>query len=152
MLVGKTNSAFLREGEAEYDSRLKHYVNFRQEVIADIKNAQKLSVDQVRIKEGESILKQIQPSDFMVLLDDKGEQFSSVQFATWLQKRMGSGLKTLVFVVGGAYGFSEEVYQRANGKLSLSKMTFTHQMVRLIFKEQLYRAFTILKNEPYHHR
>lgn len=122
------------------------------EFIPDLKKAKNLEEGLQKQKEGELILSRIQPSDFVVILDENGDQFSSEGFSEYLQKRMNSGLKQLVFIIGGPYGFSEEVYQRSNSKLSISKMTFSHQMVRLFFIEQLYRGFTILKNEPYHHR
>lgn len=122
------------------------------EVIPDIKNAKNLSEAQQKEKEGEMILKKLAPTDILILLDENGKQYTSVDFSNYLQKKMNSGIKQLVFVIGGPYGFSDAVYQKAQGKISLSKMTFSHQMVRLFFVEQVYRAFTILKNEPYHHR
>jgi 23S rRNA (pseudouridine1915-N3)-methyltransferase len=121
-------------------------------VIPDVKNSKNLSETQQKITEGNEILKRINKPDTLILLDEKGKSFSSVLFSQFLQKKMNSGLKTLVFVIGGPYGFSNEIYQRANGKISLSPMTFSHQMVRLFFIEQLYRGFTILRNKPYHHR
>lgn len=151
IVIGKTTFDYLKKGEEEYQKRLKRYIRYSEEVIPELKKAKGLSEEQVRQKEGELILHRLVAGDWLVLLDDKGKQRTSVENAQWLQKRMNSGVKTLVFVVGGAYGFSESVYQRANEKQSLSQMTFTHQMIRLIFKEQLYRAFTILNNEPYHH-
>jgi 23S rRNA (pseudouridine1915-N3)-methyltransferase len=151
IIIGKTKSKFLLEGENEYQKRLKHYCKFSELIIPDIKNAGKLSNKELKIKEGNLILKSIKNSDYVILLDDKGLALSSIGFAEFLNMKMVSSTNELVFVVGGAFGFSESVYKRANTKLSLSKMTFSHQMVRLIFKEQLYRAFTILKGEKYHH-
>ena len=152
IVVGKTNKSFLVEGEAEYQKRLKHYIKFEEDVISELKKASALTESQIKQKEGEEILKRLEKSDYLILLDDKGKEYSSVQFSEKIQKWMLNSVKRVVFVVGGAYGFSEEVYQRSNEKLSLSKLTFSHQMVRLFFKEQLYRAFTIIKREPYHHR
>ena len=149
--IGKTNEKYLIEGISDYQKRLKHYTNFERIEIANIKNAKNFSESELMKKEGELILKQIQNSDHLVLLDDKGKDFTSQKFAQKLQQWMLSGKKRLVFVVGGAYGFSEEIYKRGNEKLSLSKMTFSHQMVRLFFVEQIYRGYTILNNEPYHH-
>jgi 23S rRNA (pseudouridine1915-N3)-methyltransferase len=151
LTIGKTDSKQLEELISIYEKRLSHYVKFEFDIIPDIKNSKNLSEEQQKQKEGESILKKITPSDFLILLDEKGKQFTSVEFSNLLQKRMNSGIKNLVFVIGGPYGFSNEVYLRANSKISLSKMTFSHQMVRLFVVEQIYRAFTILKNEPYHH-
>jgi 23S rRNA (pseudouridine1915-N3)-methyltransferase len=152
IVVGKTVKSYLQEGEEEYVKRLKHYVKFEEEVIFELKNVSSLSEDQIKQKEGEEILKRTQPIDYLVLLDEQGKQFTSEEFADKLLKWQNTSVKQVVFVIGGAYGFSKEVYQRANEKLSLSKMTFSHQMVRVFFKEQLYRAFTIIKGEPYHHR
>ena len=152
VVVGKTNEKYLTEGISDYQKRLKHYTNFEIVEISNIKNAKNFSEKELIKKEGEMILKQINTSDYLVLLDDKGNDFSSPSFAEKLQQWMISGKKRLVFVVGGAYGFPQEVYDRGNEKLSLSKMTFSHQMVRLFFVEQLYRGYTILNNEPYHHK
>ena len=152
VVVGKTNEKYLIEGIFDYQKRLKHYTNFEIVEILNIKNVKNFSEKELLKKEGEMILKQINTSDYLVLLDDKGNDFSSPSFAEKLQQWMISGKKRLVFVVGGAYGFSQEVYNRGNEKLSLSKMTFSHQMVRLFFVEQLYRGYTILNNEPYHHK
>ena len=149
--VGKTNAKYLVEGEKEYEKRLKHYTKFEEIIIPEIKQAGKLSEGELKKKEGQMILAKLENGDHVILLDDKGKSYSSIEFANFLQQKMNSSLKSLVFVVGGAFGFSDDVYQRANGKLSLSKMTFSHQMVRLIFKEQLYRGFSILKGEKYHH-
>ena len=151
IIIGKTKSEFLIEGENEYQKRLKHYCKFSELIIPDIKNGGKLSKKELKEKEGSLILASIKNSDYVILLDDKGLTLSSTGFAELLNKKMVSSSHELIFVVGGAFGFSESVYKRANTKLSLSKMTFSHQMVRLIFKEQLYRAFTILKGEKYHH-
>ena len=149
--IGKTNKKYLIEGISDYQRRLKHYTNFERIEIVNLKNAKNFSESELMQKEGELILKQIKNSDHLVLLDDKGKDFTSQKFAQKLQQWMLSGKKRLVFVVGGAYGFSEEIYKRGNEKLSLSKMTFSHQMVRLFFVEQIYRGYTILNNEPYHH-
>lgn len=150
--IGKTDHQALRELQEVYTKRLGHYVNFNLVIIPDIRNTKNLSEDQQKSREGELILKEIQNTDKLVLLDEKGKDFTSEGFAGFLQKEMNSGLKQLVFVIGGPYGFSEEVYKKAMGRISLSKMTFSHQMIRIFFTEQLYRAFTILRNEPYHHR
>lgn len=152
LAIGKTDNKELQTLMNDYIKRLSFYVKFELEVIADIKNAKNLSEAQQKQKEGELILSKLTPTDFLVLLDEKGKDFTSVGFADELQKRMNAGIKTLVFVIGGPYGFSDEVYQQAKGKISLSKMTFSHQMIRLFIIEQLYRGFTILRNEPYHHQ
>ncbi|MCH7413000.1 23S rRNA (pseudouridine(1915)-N(3))-methyltransferase RlmH [Belliella sp. R4-6] len=149
--VGKTDSKEIQSLIEEYIKRLGFYIKFELEIIQDLKNTKSLSEDSQKEKEGELILKKLQTSDDLVLLDENGKQYGSVDFSDIVQKKMNSGLKQLVFVIGGPYGFSDAVYQRANSKLSLSKMTFSHQMVRVFFIEQLYRAFTILRNEPYHH-
>ena len=150
-IIGKTKSEFLIAGENEYQKRLKHYCKFSELIISDIKNGGNLSKKELKVKEGNLILGSIKNNDYVILLDDKGLALSSTGFAGFLNKKMVSSTNELVFIVGGAFGFSESVYKRANAKLSLSKMTFSHQMVRLIFKEQLYRAFSILKGEKYHH-
>ncbi|MCL6219200.1 23S rRNA (pseudouridine(1915)-N(3))-methyltransferase RlmH [Zunongwangia pacifica] len=152
LCIGKTDSKELQKLIEVYVKRLQFYTKFEIEVIPDLKKAKNLDENQQKTKEGELILSKTQTSDFVVLLDENGKQFSSEAFSEYLQKRMNSGLKQLIFVIGGPYGFSEAVYQRADGKISLSKMTFSHQMVRLFVTEQIYRGFTILKNEPYHHR
>ena len=152
LTIGKTSEKYLIEGIAQYQKRLKHYTQFEMLEILSIKNARNFSNYELMKKEGELILKQLQISDHLVLLDDKGKDFTSPKFSEKLQNWMLSGKKRLVFVVGGAYGFSEQVYARGNEKLSLSKMTFSHQMVRLFFIEQIYRGYTILNNEPYHHQ
>ncbi|WP_142534084.1 23S rRNA (pseudouridine(1915)-N(3))-methyltransferase RlmH [Saccharicrinis carchari] len=151
VVIGKTDEAYLNTGIVKYYNRIKHYISFKMTVIPDIKNTKNLSEDQQKNKEGELILAQIQPNDELVLLDEGGKVFSSRGFAGFMEQKLLHGTKRLVFVVGGPYGFSKDVYQRARVKISLSKMTFSHQMVRLIFAEQLYRAMTILKNQPYHH-
>ncbi len=151
LTIGKTSEKYLIEGIAQYQKRLKHYTQFEMLEISNIKNAKNFSNAELMKKEGDLILKNLQNSDHLVLLDDKGKDFTSVKFAQKLQSWMLSGKKRLVFVIGGAYGFSDAVYQRGNEKLSLSKMTFSHQMVRLFFIEQIYRGHTILNNEPYHH-
>lgn len=150
--VGKTDDKHLQNLINLYHNRLKHYNRFEMDIIPDLKKTKNLSELEQKNKEGEFILKKVAPSDIVILLDENGASFSSEGFADFLQKKMNSGRKQLVFVIGGPYGFSEAMYKRANHKISLSKMTFSHQMVRLFFTEQLYRAFTILKNEPYHHR
>ena len=150
--IGKTDQTNLQFMIDEYAKRLGFYVKFEITIIADIKNVKNLSESQQKEKEGENILTQTASLDHIILLDERGKMYSSVAFSDEIQKKMNMGLKNLVFVIGGPYGFSEKVYQRANGLISLSQMTFSHQMVRLFFVEQLYRAFTILKNEPYHHQ
>jgi 23S rRNA (pseudouridine1915-N3)-methyltransferase len=152
LAIGKTKEQYLIEGISQYQKRLHNYTQFELLEIPNIKNANNLSDSELLRKEGELILQLLQPSDHVVLLDDKGKDFTSSKFAEKLQGWMLSSKKRLVFVVGGAYGFSEQVYQRGNEKLSLSKMTFSHQMVRLFFVEQMYRGYTILNNEPYHHQ
>lgn len=152
LAIGKTDNKNLQALIDEYTKRLGFYIKFDLEVIADIKNVKNLSETQQKQKEGELILAKLTATDHLILLDENGKNFSSVGFADELQKKMNAGIKTLVFVIGGPYGFSEEVYKKANGKISLSAMTFSHQMVRLFVIEQIYRGFTILKNEPYHHQ
>ena len=151
LVIGKTDASYFIESINEYKNRLVHYIPFEMVVIPDIKNVKNLSEMQQKEKEGELILKALQPGDYLVLLDEKGKEFTSTQFATYLEKKMHTVPKRLVFVIGGPYGFSSSVYQAASEKISLSKMTFSHQMIRLIFVEQIYRAMTILNNEPYHH-
>ncbi len=151
IVIGKTDGRELQNLIDDYIKRLGHYVRFELEVVSDIKNSKSLSQAQQKDREGHELLKRLQPSDVLVLLDEQGKAMTSIDFAAYLQKRMNSGLKQLVFAVGGPYGFSEAVYKKSSGKLSLSKMTFSHQMIRLFFVEQLYRAMTILRNEPYHH-
>lgn len=152
LAIGKTDNRHLQFLIDEYSKRLSFYVRFNIEIIPDIKNSKNLSEKQQKTKEGELILKKLNASDILILLDEGGKQMDSMGFANYLQKYMNSGVKQVVFVIGGPYGFSDEVYKKANGKLSLSKMTFSHQMIRLFFVEQLYRGFTILRNEPYHHQ
>lgn len=151
IVIGKTDAGYFVEAIREYANRLVHYLPFEMQVIPDIKNVKNLSEVQQKEKEGELILKTLQAGDHLVLLDEKGKEFTSMQFAAYLEKKMHTVPKRLVFVIGGPYGFSEAVYRASAEKISLSKMTFSHQMIRLIFTEQLYRALTILNNEPYHH-
>lgn len=151
MVVGKTTTGYLNPGIDDYTSRLKHYVPFDIQYVQDAKNTRNLSELQQKQNEGRSILACVDKSDYVVLLDEHGREMTSVQFSEYIQKRMSSGARRVVFVIGGPYGFSQEVYDRANEKISLSKMTFSHEMVRVIFAEQIYRAFTILNHEPYHH-
>ncbi len=148
--LGKTRFPYLQEGISDYHKRIQHYINFDEITIPDVKNTKNLSTEEVRKKEGDQILKIVDKSAHLVLLDEKGKQGSSEEFADFVKKSMNSG-RDIVLLIGGAYGFSQDVYSRANDKISLSKMTFSHQMVRLIFAEQLYRAMTIIKGEPYHH-
>lgn len=150
--VGKTDNPALQQLISTYEKRLSYYINFELQLLPDIKNSKSLSEEQQKIKEGELILSYVEPSHHLILLDEQGKEYTSIAFADELQKKMNTGIKQLTFVIGGPYGFSQEVYQRANSKLSLSKLTFSHQMIRLFFVEQLYRAFTILRNEPYHHQ
>lgn len=150
--IGKTDNKQLQLLIDDYKKRLGYYVKFILEIIPDIKNSKNLSESQQKQKEGELILSKLNITDVLILLDENGKQLGSMGFSSYLQKHMNSGIKQLVFVIGGPYGFSEDIYKKANGKLSLSKMTFSHQMIRLFFIEQLYRGFTILKNEPYHHQ
>lgn len=151
VVIGKTDANYFMQAINEYTNRLIHYIPFEMVVIPDIKNVKNLSEPQQKEKEGELILKTVQPGDQLVLLDEKGKDFTSMQFSVYIEKKMHTVNKRLVFVVGGPYGFSEAVYKAASEKISLSKMTFSHQMIRLIFVEQIYRAMTILNNEPYHH-
>ena len=151
LLIGKTDAAYIREGILEYEKRLKHYINFNIEVIPELKRNKNLTVELQKKREGDLILAKSFTGKELHLFDEKGKTFSSQEFASFLQKKMASGLKELVFVIGGPYGFSKEVYKQSNSKISLSKLTFSHQMVRILCVEQIYRAFTILKGEPYHH-
>lgn len=151
IVVGKTDSKEIAALVEEYARRVNRYCKFSVTTLPDVRNTKSLSPKQQRTAEGEAILRQTAEGDFVALLDERGEEFRSVEFALWLQKRLNSGLKRLVLVIGGPYGFSDEVYGRADARLSLSRMTFSHQIVRAIFAEQIYRAFTILRNEPYHH-
>lgn len=150
-VIGKTSIGYLKQGIEEYIKRLKHYVPFEIKYIDDIKNTKNISEDQQKRTEGAKILSLLDKSDFVVLLDEHGKEYTSMQYSSYIQKRMLSGAKKVVFVIGGPYGFSQEVYDRANDKISFSKMTFNHEMIRLIFTEQLYRAYTIINHEPYHH-
>ena len=151
LTVGKTDRDWVKQGLDIYVSRLKHYIPLSIVEIPELKNVSSLSKDQIKTREGELILKSICPTDDVILMDEHGREYSSVEFAKVLQEKISYIGKDMVFVIGGAYGFSQEVYSRANSKISLSRMTFSHQMVRAIFAEQLYRAFTIMKGEPYHH-
>ena len=151
LAIGKTDNKHLIQLIEDYQKRLSHYVKFELKVLPDIKNTKNLSESEQKEKEGDLILKELIATDQLLLLDEKGHEFRSLEFSRFLQKKMNSGIKQLVFVIGGPYGFSDVVYKKAQGKVSLSKMTFSHQMIRLFMVEQLYRAFTILKNEPYHH-
>jgi 23S rRNA (pseudouridine1915-N3)-methyltransferase len=151
LVIGKTDETYVSEGIDKYSKRIKKYLPFSLEVIPDLKNAKNLSRDQQKEKEGELILKKIISGDLLILLDEGGKEFNSLKFSNWINSLMLSGKKRMIFVVGGPYGFSEQVYQKADFKLSLSKMTFSHQIIRLLFCEQFYRAHTILKGEPYHH-
>ena len=151
LVVGKTDSAQVAELTRMYATRISRYIKFTLTELPDIRNSKNMSEDAQKRAEGEMILRQLSGDDYVVLLDDKGAQPTSLEFASWMQKRMNSGVKRVVFIVGGPYGFSKEVYARAAEKLSLSRLTFSHQIIRPIFTEQLYRAFTILRGEPYHH-
>lgn len=150
LLVGKTQDKHFVAGINDYAERIGHYMPFEIKVIPELRNTKSLSEQQQKTQEGELLLKQLQPSDTVVLLDERGTEHRSVEFATWLQKKQNTA-RRLVFIIGGPYGFSETVYKRANEMVSLSRMTFSHQMVRLVFTEQIYRACTIIKGEPYHH-
>jgi len=151
LVVGKTEDKYLIEGIEKYLKRLKHYIGFNLLVIPDVKNTKNLTTDQQKSKEADLILKQLNNTDTIVLLDEKGKKYTSVLFSDYLNKQMIGSVQHLMFIIGGPYGFDERIYERANGSISLSDMTFSHQMVRLFFVEQLYRAFSILKGEPYHH-
>ena len=151
LAIGRTDNRDLDKLISVYQKRLQHYVSFDLEIIPDAKNSKNLSQEQQKEKEGVLILKKISSYDQLVLLDEKGKEFRSLEFAKYLQKKMNAGTKQLVFAIGGPYGFSSDVYKKAMGKVSLSKMTFSHQMIRLFMVEQLYRGFSILRNEPYHH-
>ncbi|MBQ1227100.1 MAG: 23S rRNA (pseudouridine(1915)-N(3))-methyltransferase RlmH [Alistipes sp.] len=151
IVIGKTDQQEVASLVEQYAKRVNHYCKFTVTTIADVKNTRNMAPSRQKQLEGEMILRLISDGDWLVLMDERGRQFTSMEYADWLQKRMLSGVKRLAIVIGGPYGFSDEVYKRANEKISLSKMTFSHQIVRAIFAEQLYRAFTILNNEPYHH-
>ena len=150
-MIGKTDARYFDEAIREYQNRLNHYLPFEMQVIADIKNTKSMTEQQQKEKEGELILKNLQAGDYIVLLDEKGKDFTSMQFSAYIEKKTHTVAKRLVFIIGGPYGFSTEIYEKASEKISLSRMTFSHQMIRLIFVEQVYRAMTILNNEPYHH-
>ena len=150
--IGKTGKSFLVEGEKEYTKRLKRYIKFETVELPVIKNAKKMSFQELKSKEGIQILSKLSNEDRVFLLDEKGKEFDSVGLSKFMQKQFNIGGQSIVFVIGGPYGFSDEVYQRASGKVSLSKLTFSHQMIRMFFIEQLYRAMTIIKGEPYHHQ
>ncbi|NGF56622.1 23S rRNA (pseudouridine(1915)-N(3))-methyltransferase RlmH [Parapedobacter sp. SGR-10] len=149
--IGKTDEKFIQEGIDKYLKRLKHYIGFQLLVLPDVKNVKNLSEFQQKEKEGELLLKQLSPQDFVILLDERGKEIRSVEFARYFEQKMLASTQHVVFLIGGPYGFSDEMIKRANDKISLSKLTFSHQMVRLFFVEQVYRAFSILKGEPYHH-
>lgn len=149
--IGKTDDAYILEGVAKYLNRLKHYIKFELVIIPDLKNTKNFSEEAQKTKEAELFFRQLQSTDQLVVLDERGTAFTSLQFADFINKRMVGSVQNLVFLIGGPYGFDQSIYERANYKISLSKMTFSHQMIRLFFVEQVYRAFTILKGEPYHH-
>lgn len=151
MMIGKTDFDFVEQGVNEYVKRLKKYISLEIIVLADVKMGSKVNPDVLKEKEADLLLAKIKDSDNVVLLDEKGKQFSSVGFAGWINEQLNYSSSNLVFVIGGAYGFSDRVYQRAKSKISLSSLTFSHQLVRLLFAEQLYRAFTIIRGESYHH-
>lgn len=151
LVIGKTDKDFVIKGIEEYRKRLVHYLPFELLIIPDLKNTKNLSENQQKQKEGELILDKVKTSDTLILLDENGKEFSSVVFSKFIEQKMIAGVKNLIFVIGGPYGFSQDVYNKAQGKVSLSKMTFSHQMIRMIFVEQFYRAMTIIKGEPYHH-
>lgn len=152
LCIGKTGKSFLEEGEKEYLKRLAHYISFELKILPDVKQAKNLSEEQIKQKEAEMFLEKIQSGDSVFLLDENGKEFSSIAFSQFLQEQFNRGGKHIYFLVGGPYGFHTSLYARAQGKISLSKMTFSHQMIRMFFIEQMYRAMTILKGEPYHHR
>ncbi|NEW82199.1 MAG: 23S rRNA (pseudouridine(1915)-N(3))-methyltransferase RlmH [Mariniphaga sp.] len=151
LTIGNTDKKYMKEGIDDYVKRLTFYLPFEMKVIPDIKNRSSLSTELQKEKEGQLILNQVSSGDFLILLDEHGTEFSSVEFSRWIEKKMIAGTRQIVFVIGGPYGFSNTVYQRSDIKISMSKMTFSHQMARMIFVEQIYRAMTIIKNEPYHH-
>ena len=151
LTIGNTDTKYIKEGIDDYIKRLSFYIPFETRVIPDLKNRNALSVDLQKEKEGQLIMNQVQTGDYLILLDERGTEFTSVEFSKWIEKRMIAGIRQIVFIIGGPYGFSKLIYQRSDFKISLSQLTFSHQMVRLIFVEQVYRAMTIIKNEPYHH-
>ncbi|MEZ4983619.1 MAG: 23S rRNA (pseudouridine(1915)-N(3))-methyltransferase RlmH [Saprospiraceae bacterium] len=148
--IGKTADAYLQEGAQRYEKRLTHYLPHEVEILPDVKNAGKLTPVQLKQKEAEGVLQKLKPTDGLFLLDERGKQFTSEELAQWVDQQLQMPFNRIIFLVGGAYGFDESIYERANGKIALSKMTFSHQMVRLFWLEQLYRAMTILRHEPYH--
>jgi 23S rRNA (pseudouridine1915-N3)-methyltransferase len=150
LLTGKTDKDFLQKGIEMYEKRIKRYIDFDIKTLKDIKHNKKLSIKEIKESDAKQILQNIDPNDFLIILDEKGQSFGSIDFSTYLSKKIDTGIKHIIFAVGGAYGFSETVYKKANEMISLSKMTFSHQIIRLLFVEQLYRAFTIIKGEPYH--
>ncbi len=152
LMIGKTRESFIETGYGLYKNRINHYLPFEDQTISGLKKNKSLSPSEIKTLEGELILKSLKSQDIVVLLDEKGKSYNSTEFAGFIQKKMNLGTRQLIFVIGGAYGFSPNVYQRANHQLSLSKMTFSHQIIRLIFMEQFYRAMTILRNEPYHNQ
>ncbi len=152
LTIGNTDKKYMKEGIDDYVKRLTFYLPFEIKIIPDLKNRSALSEDLQKEKEGLLILNQVLPGDYLILLDERGTEFSSLEFSKWMEKKMIAGLRQLVFVIGGPYGFSKMVYQRADFKIAMSQLTFSHQMVRMIFVEQIYRAMTIIKNEPYHHQ
>ncbi|OFY41722.1 MAG: 23S rRNA (pseudouridine(1915)-N(3))-methyltransferase RlmH [Bacteroidetes bacterium GWF2_40_14] len=152
LLVGKTEFPWVRSGIELYEERLKHYVSYQRIEIQELKATSSLTRQQIKEREGDAIMKYLKPNDELILMDERGEEFTSERFASQIEKKSIHGTKNVVFAIGGAYGFSDDIYKRANEKISLSKMTFSHQMVRVIFLEQLYRAYTIIKGEPYHHK
>lgn len=149
--IGKVSSSWIKEGISLFESRIEKYLKFVNKELPDIKNGKSLAIDKIKELEGKILISEFCSSDIVVLLDEKGKEFSSRDFSVWVQKQLSTGKKRLIFVIGGPYGFSEEVYKKADFKISLSKMTFTHEMAKLFFTEQIYRAMTILKGEPYHH-
>lgn len=151
LFTGKTKIAYIEEGIADYLKRINHYINCKQIIVSDLKNTKNMSEAEIKRKEGENIIKAIPPANYVVLFDEKGKDFSSLQLSAFIDRKMLEG-KDICLIVGGAYGFSEDVYGRADFKMSLSKLTFSHQMIRMIIAEQIYRAFSILRNEPYHHQ
>ena len=151
IVVGKTSFDYLKAGETVYENRLIHYTNYERILIPDVKSPKNFSNEELKKKEGEAILAKITNQEYVVLLDEKGKYFNSVSFANWINQKINENVSILTFIIGGAYGFSRKLYERANQKISLSDMTFSHQLVRVIFLEQLYRAHTIIKGEPYHH-
>ncbi|MEG1554482.1 MAG: 23S rRNA (pseudouridine(1915)-N(3))-methyltransferase RlmH [Rikenellaceae bacterium] len=152
IVIGKTNIDYISTGIAVYQDRLKNYINFTINILPDVKNSSSLTPELLKEREGEQLVKILEKYDYIVLLDENGKEHSSVEFANWINKKANMGIKKLCFVVGGAFGFSKQVYSISHEKVSISKMTFSHQMIRLLFTEQLYRAFTILNNEHYHHQ